>query len=424
LDIVSLLAQSPGLLKLDLLCKGARVRDKELLLSSTKPMIRTRAGLGSGVDIILPSGFYINVPIMEPFCLKSPYEIVNRRSEWFLEHENGPSFLISLPPDPRWYNQMTSSGKPMSRIGVLQGTYLAIYPAEICNNWTSNPKCNCRFCSVGLNLGEEEEISKSVSDVVEVAIAAQEESKTTYIHFNTGYYRDEDYFGRLAPYIEAVKNETGMLIGVQIPPAKDLRDYDQFRRSGVNQISFCFEFWNLDILLKMCPGKATRVGLDRYLEAIEYCADIFDTANGEIIAGIEPIDSTIEAIEWITGAGAIPTVCVFRPLLGSDASDIPSPATEDMIPIFEALYDKCIEHDLPFGIAPNIKVGMVITPEECATLSPDRSFNFWKTVKRLAMAASFRTLFYVKMRRIFKRRRNAHILNVPGSYNGKVKTNR
>ena len=42
----------------------------------------------------------------------------------------------------------------MTRIGTLQGTYLGIYHAKVCEYWTARPqKVNCKFCSVGLNLG-------------------------------------------------------------------------------------------------------------------------------------------------------------------------------------------------------------------------------------------------------------------------------
>ena len=40
--------------------------------------------------------------------------------------------------------------------------------------------------------------------------------------------------------------------------------------------------------------------------------------NGEIIAGLEPPEDSIRAIDWITSVGAIPTVCVFRPLIGTE----------------------------------------------------------------------------------------------------------
>ena len=52
--------------------------------------------------------------------------------------------------------------------------------------------------------------------------------------------------------------------------------------------------------------------------------------SGEIVAGNEPIDDTLRAIDYITSAGAFPTVCIFRPVIGSDLEHHPSPRYEDM----------------------------------------------------------------------------------------------
>ena len=94
--------------------------------------------------------------------------------------------------------------------------------------------------------------------------------------------------------------------------------------------------------------------------------------NGEIIAGLEPPESSIAAIDWITSVGAIPTVCVFRPLAGTDFSDVPPPQTEPLVPVFRRLYEACMERGLPIGVAPNIHVSLVLLPDECRSLSTRR----------------------------------------------------
>jgi hypothetical protein len=46
-----------------------------------------------------------------------------------------------------------------------------------------------------------------------------------------------------------------------------------------------------------------------------------------------------------------------------------------MVPIFRRLYEKCMEHGLPVGAAPDIHVSLVMLPEECRSLS-DRVYPF------------------------------------------------
>ena len=61
--------------------------------------------------------------------------------------------VILLSRQAAFYTQKTSNGSLMSRVGTTQGTYLAIYPAQVCGYWKPEDKVNCRFCSTGLNVG-------------------------------------------------------------------------------------------------------------------------------------------------------------------------------------------------------------------------------------------------------------------------------
>jgi Radical SAM superfamily len=392
---------NPALLKLDLYCKGLRL-DETCYLEQDggRKVLRTRAGLGSGLELILPGGLWTNVPVTEPFARHSPYALHRVKGRYVLRYEEADLTPVTLSPRPEWYEATTTSGKSMTRIGTLQGTYLGIYPAKVCDYWTAKPtKVNCKFCSVGLNLGVDDADDKSVEEVLEVVRAARRESGITYVDFNTGHYVGDTYLDILEPYVKRIKSELGLLVGVQTPPHRDLRRYDALRELGVNRVSFCFEIFDPLLFKQVCPGKHEEYGLDYYKEAIRYCATLGHkgprrepwVTNGEIIAGLEPPESSMRAIDWITSVGAIPTVCVFRPLRGTDLEDEAPPRTEDLVPVFRRLYEACMERGLPIGCAPNVHVSLVLLPEECRFLSP-RRFPF-QTLKLRALAAAFRHRF-------------------------------
>jgi len=176
----------------------------------------------------------------------------------------------------------------------------------------------------------------------------------------------------------------------------------------VNRVSFCFELFNRECFEQVCPGKNRQYGLDRYLEAVEYCATQVPptgrgfepwVTNGEIIAGLEPPEDSIRAIDWITSVGAVPTVCVFRPLIATDLQETPPPETEAMIPVFRRLYDACMERGLPIGVAPNVHVSLVMLPEECRGLS-DRPNRYWLgELKLKAMRRIFVRQFRKELRK-------------------------
>jgi hypothetical protein len=193
---------------------------------------------------------------------------------------------------------------------------------------------------------------------------------------------------------------------VQTPPHRDLRRYDHLRAIGVNRVSFCFEIFDRRLFEEICPGKHAEYGLDHYLEAVRYCAALTRkgprnepwVTNGEIIAGLEPPESSIRAIDWITSVGAVPTVCVFRPLTGTDLEDAEPPETEELIPVFRRLFEACMEKGLPVGVAPNIHVSLVMLPEECRALSTHR--YPLQTLKLRAMAKVFGRRFGKRLERM------------------------
>ncbi len=296
------LRANPALLKLDLYCNGVRL-DGSCYVEEDggRKILRTRAGLGSGLELILPGGLWTNVPVSERFAERSPYTLHRlphqTTGRYLLRWHGADVAPVRLSPRPDWYDRATASGKPMTRIGTLQGTYLGIYQAKVCEYWTAKPaKVNCKFCSVGLNLGIDDADEKSVDEVLEVVRAARDGSGITYVDFNTGHYEGDTYLDLLEPFIVRIKRELGLLVGVQTPPHRDLSRYDHLRAIGVNRVSFCFEIFDREIFREICPGKDAEYGLDHYLEAIRYCAALGRrgprsepwVTNGEIIAGLEP----------------------------------------------------------------------------------------------------------------------------------------
>src|SRR5262249_11527168 len=77
---------------------------------------------------------------------------------------------------------------------------------------------------------------------------------------------------------------------------------------------------------------------------------------------------TKRGIDRIVAAGAFPTVCIFRPTIGSELEDAPPPSPGAMKEVFAHLYEACRDAGLPIGILP-IEVSLVVQPEEAAELA-------------------------------------------------------
>lgn len=387
-------------LEIDLFCRGMRVPD-DVSLEGVRGLSRTRAGLGSGLELAIQSSsrlkreVWVNVPVVESFARSSPYRLTGGGETAYaiLDERTATRYPVRLPQEPEWYGRQTSRDVPMHRIGVLQGTYLAIYVNPVCAFWNANPRLNCRFCTTGRNVGPSEALDKSIDDVVETCWAAKQESGVTFVHLNGGF-QGEHGIEHIKPYVKAIKEKVGLLVGVQLAPEHNFRRYDELVAAGVDHLSFCLELLDPRWFERICPGKARVHGQKLYFDAMAYSVGLlpYGAVSGEIIAGLEPVEQTLDAIDRITGLGAFPTVCIFRPTVGSDLENWPAPSYAEMRRVMEHMYAACRRAMLPIGIAPNIEVSLVVNPDDAALLAePTIGFYGYEAYRRMLRVAARRT---------------------------------
>jgi hypothetical protein len=383
----------PVELEIELFCRGLRI--DPAAIDDARPIGRTRAGLGSGLELILTGGrkkIWVNAPVTEPFAQRSPFVL---RGESILDERDGLAYPVEIPTEPAWYSRFTSSDVAMSRIGVLQGNYLGIYVGSRCAFWAGDDSQACRFCTTGRNIGTTEEARKRVEDVIEVARAARDESHCVFTHFNTGYHFEErsdlerTHGLRLCePYVRAVRRYVGGFIGVQAMPVprSSFYEYDELIEAGADHFSFCYELENPRVFAEICPGKARTVGQYAFFDAMEYTARKLGRGrvSGEIIAGIEPVADTMRAIDRIVDAGAFPTVCIFRPTIGSAMEHVPPPDPAAMKEVFAHLHERCRRANLPVGVLP-IEVSLVVQAEETEDLVEPNLRSAWYGFRNRAL---------------------------------------
>ena len=144
---------SPVELEIELFCRGMRIDESCALDQDGRPVLRTRAGLGSGLELVLPAPrkpIWVNVPVVEAFAADSPLRLVSDDGAYLvIDDRSGEAYPVQIPSEPAWYSRVTASGVPMSRIGVLQGNYLGIFIARSCLYWASSPSQACKFCTTG-----------------------------------------------------------------------------------------------------------------------------------------------------------------------------------------------------------------------------------------------------------------------------------
>ena len=403
----------PVELEIELFCRGVRIDPSCEVEEDARRIARTRAGLGSGLELVIPSPrkkIWANVPVLESFAASSPFVLHKNGGGYHVADErDGTDYPVEVPPEPEWYSWTTSAGTTMSRVGVLQGTYLGIYVSNACLYWAIPASPACKFCTTGRNVGEAEESRKKVDDVVETAIAARDRSGSIFTHLNTGYhFEDKENLEALhglrqcEPYVRAVREKVGGFIGVQaVPvPSKMYREYDELIEAGTDHFSFCYEFEDPEVFARLCPGKAQTLGQKAFFDAMEYTSRRLGAGktSGEIIAGPESVEATKRGIDRIVDAGAFPTVCIFRPTVGSEMESVPPPDPEAMKDVFAHLWESVKRAGLPVGVFPEIQVSLVVQPEEAADLATPSLSNTLYETKLSAIRALARPYIWWKKR--------------------------
>jgi hypothetical protein len=394
---------NPAELKIDLLCCGLRVDGSCHIEEEGRPVGNAQADLASGLEMILPGeihDLWVNVPVREKFVQSSPYRLACLQGEYRIcDDRNNQIYIVSLAPKPEWYVDRTSNGTLMSEVGMLQGSFLSIGLGEQCRFWSGESALNCSFCRRAETRPAHSH-QELIDDVVQTAAMAREKSGITFALLRGGY-QGANGLAAILPFLKALKQRVGMLVGLQFPPESDLGLYDQAQALGVDHLSFCLDFFNRDYFQRFAPGKSKAIGQECFFRALVYCVQKLrkGTVSGEIIAGIEPIEDSLHAIDYLVSVGAIPLVSIFRPLQNTEMQDFPPPSAQGMLQVFRHVYQACRVHNLPIGLAPNIHLSVLPPPEDTIYLASDsqdgRTYQNWI----LSMRQVMRPYFYRRMRK-------------------------
>ena len=82
---------SPVELEIELFCRGIRIDPSCSLGEDARRIARTRAGLGSGLELVIEGGrkdIWVNTPVAERFAERSPF-VLHREPDGFDHHARG-----------------------------------------------------------------------------------------------------------------------------------------------------------------------------------------------------------------------------------------------------------------------------------------------------------------------------------------------
>jgi len=382
-DIVS----NPGLLKLELMVQGVQLDPELYVRARGEEAFRNYFANTRDIELWLPEGMHVTAPVG-----RSPYILIERGGEFVLqvdpdrlpEERRGDELPGPVPihfKEPgEFYTRNSTRGIPLSSIGTIRGSYLALSPTSACDFLGGEHQCS--FCS----LSEIPAPGKiEVDDVLEAVAVARDTAPVDVVYLSTGYAsRPDSGVQDLEPFIRAIKHRFDILVAVDaLPPSEDSW-VDRTYAMGVDAISYNLEIFDPVLFEQICPGPSRMLGRDRFLEALEYAVGVFPSGAVicHLMVGMEELSSTAEGVETLTKAGIIPVLPLFRPFKGLDMRLKPTLAREArdrlkpeaLAGLYGLLYRKVRQHRLPLNWARHVSVastpleGRFFTGEEARLL--------------------------------------------------------
>lgn len=339
-------------LKVELLSRGLRVdRTASLALLTSKPAHRVRSGACGGLDVILPGEVYVNAPINESFARESPYEL-KVVEDCLVLSGRGLATPVQLVPAPAYYGRIDREGVSLRRIGQLCADRLGIGLTNNCFYWRS-PDRRCQFCSIGLNLREEER-DKSLAQIDDVVEAAYTDAAAPARHVLLGGGTpDGPDAGALliAEAARRIKKRWPYSIYAMIVPPADDSYIDLLKESGVDELGMNIELYDRRVAARLIPGKVSLIGFERYERALEHAVQVFGFTNARsiMVIGLESMQSTLRGVEHLASLGVMPILSPFRPMAGTELEHHERPSPEFLWDVTLAASSIVERYGLPLG---------------------------------------------------------------------------
>ncbi len=230
---------------------------------------------------------------------------------------------INWLPRPAFYSQITTSNKEMVKIGQIGGEDCLFFCYQnFCSHFSRNEQC--LFCNLVSTSQTYDSVlkKKDTQDIAEVAKAAFSESNIKHILLTGGCFNHQKEIELVTDIVTTIGEYTGFnrVPGTILPsPPKNLDEIEKYYDSGINAIGFSMEIWDEMLYRAVCPGKSRSFGHDEFVNSIRNAVDVFGEGNvyGVFVMGLEPRETFLDGVRFLTSLGANVVPFVWSPNPGS-----------------------------------------------------------------------------------------------------------
>lgn len=356
-------------LKLQLLAEGITVTARavaELSRQGSRPLTLADYATTSGITIKLPEDLWINAPLQEHnpnFVKAPPLHVLDCGDEGFFISSGGDEFSVLPLPVPDFHDQLNSSQERYTSYAITHADRVRISPIMGCG-------MVCQFCDLPYEFRYRRQRIDGLIESVQRALD-DKSLPARHVLISGGTPLEED-IGYLRTVYRAVAEAFSMCsVDIMMVPIPGLLDPNVLFSEGIAGLSINVELYNRDVARTLMRQKY-ELGIDYYLSFIERAVHVFGPGRVRslIIAGLEPPEDTLRAVQKIAERGCDPVLSPFRPDPNTPMRNYPAPTAE----LLERIYLESCEIVSRYPV----KLGPRCIPCQHNTLAfPDDSSDYY-----------------------------------------------
>lgn len=301
----------------------------------------------SSIDLVLYETLRINAPINVNLSSLSPFSLDYIEDKYVLYYYDTKISEVQLEFAKSIRDLKTKNGYAYKSIAFISGDRLRIKPEQGC--YFKAHGIGCQFCPE--NMGKYSSNGYSMEDIQEVIDYCIENEDFRHILIGGGSadpITDENKIIAVADYIHS---QTNMPIYLMSLPPNELEYIDKYVNAGISEIAFNIEIYDREIALDYMPGKG-KITLEKYILSLKRACDLINH-NGNVrtmlMAGMEPIENTLMAIEILAKAGIQPMISVFRPVASCKLAHLIQLTNDELYTLYTEAEQICQLYNLSLG---------------------------------------------------------------------------
>lgn len=307
-----------------------------------------------GITLELAGDVLVNAPFDEPFCAESPLRLTVREGSLRLELGSASVEVERVLPLPGYLDMVDAHGNAVADTTMSHADRIRVSPINGC-------AYNCGFCDMAATRYRPRAAAQVLAGIDVALTDDQLPARHLLISGGSparGMTHQDDFEHVCRAIVRHVRRATeGYADPFEVDIMMSARpDGDAFVErmvaEGVTGFSLNVEVFSDQHAQDVLPLKYrfTREHLEPMIRrAVELLGGSSGRVRSLIIPGLEPVDRTLEGIEWLATLGCSPVISPFRPARGTRLSAASPPAPETLRTVLDEARSIVRRHGVALG---------------------------------------------------------------------------